>query len=99
MLVPTKRAVSGVLSASGRCNAGRSFLPLDDATGPPRQATGPPRSGAAVGVGMLRGAGTPSLENKTCLGFLVSSSWVVCFVVVWLLVCVFCFLNYWFLGF
>ena len=38
--------------------------------GPPRQVTGPPRSGAGVGVGMLRGAGIPLLENKK--GFLVS---------------------------
>ena len=32
------------------------------ATGPPTQATGPRRSGAGVGVGMLRGAGDPSLD-------------------------------------
>ena len=48
------------------------LLSLPSITGSPTQATGPPWSGAGVGVGMLRGAGIPLLENKEVIGLLVS---------------------------
>ena len=39
-------------------------------TGLLRQATGPPPSGAGVGVGMLKEAGAPLLENKNKQSYL-----------------------------